>query len=182
MRRLASAAPGGRRVARRSEEFSRLNEIALADRGHAGQALPAASLRLLRLQTGWARAVGAPLREVARLRACAGERLVVDVPDATWKAEMDRLKPAILERLAREVPCAPPVSDLSFLIRPATPPPPVALGAGSWGTPAPSPPKSSPGPLPEALSGALSRVGDEDLRGRLGRVMGRYLSRKPSAV
>lgn len=179
MRRWASAAPVGRRGARRSEEFSGLHEIALADRATGAQAMGAAQMRMLRLETGWARAVGAPLREVARLRACAGERLLVDVPDAAWKREMDRLKPHILERLAREVPCAP--TELAFTIRPVTRTSAGARAVASWlaaAPAAPAPPVLEP--LPEALSGALTRVEDPALRGRLGQVMERYLARRPA--
>jgi hypothetical protein len=177
MRRWASAAPVGRRVGRRSEEFSGLHEIALSDRPTGVQAMGSAQMRLLRLQTSWARAVGAPLRDVARLRACAGERLLVDVPDAAWKREMDRLKPHILERLAREVPC-PPVTDLAFTIRPGARLSAGARAVAPWLAAATAAPPGGSEPLPEALSGALTHVEDPALRGRLGEVMERYLSRR----
>ena len=71
MRRWASAAPIGGRVARRSEGFSGLHEIALADRPLGAQALQPASMRMLRPGPRGPAPWGA-LREVARLRACAG--------------------------------------------------------------------------------------------------------------
>lgn len=181
MRRWASAAPMGRPRARSSEGFSGLHEIALADRPLGAQALQPAPMRLLRLQTAWARAVGAPLRDVARLRACAGQRLQVDVPDAAWKREMDRLKPHILERLAREVPCAP-VTDLDFHVaRAPRSGPAVPFGARSL-SPAARAPEEADRPLPDGLFRALARVEDDSLRGRLGRVMGRYLARQGAAI
>ena len=180
MRRWASAAPVGRRGARSSEGFSGLHEIALADRPLGAQALQPAPMRLLRLQTAWARAVGAPLRDVARLRACAGQRLQVDVPDAAWKREMDRLKPHILERLAREVPCAP-VTELDFHVTRA----PRAVPSAPFGVrplPPAAPQPKADRPLPEGLFHALAQVEDPSLRGRLERVMGRYLARQIAAV
>jgi hypothetical protein len=126
---------------------------------------------MLRLQTAWARAVGTPLSEVARLRACHGSRLVVEVPDAQWKREMERIAPRILERLAREVPCAP-VAALCFSVH--------GGAAGRTGPPAPArtgAPGATTAGIPEGLGPVLARVGDESLRGRLEGVMGRYLSR-----
>jgi len=178
MRRWAIA-PDGRREARPGSGLRGLHEIVVVDRAAGEDALSASQLRMLRLQTAWARAIGAPLKEIARLRVCAGERLVVDVPDALWKREMERMKPRILERLAREVPCAP-VTDLSFFVRGASPSAgakaPVAADARYPEPPAAAPPVS---PLPEGLSDALRSVSDSDLRGHLGRVMERYLSLQP---
>lgn len=181
MRRWASAAPIGSRRVRRSEGFSGLHEIALADRPLGSQAQQPASMRLLRLQTAWARAVGTPLREVAQLRACAGQRLLVDVPDAAWKREMDRLKPHLLERLAREVPCAP-ITELDFQVARGPRPVPARRSANR-GARTLEPPQPAAGePLPDGLFRALEQVGDVSLRGRLGQVMGRYLARTTSAL
>jgi len=176
MRRWASASASGRSRFRRSGEFSGLHEIAVADRPAGATGLDAGRMRLLRLQTGWARAVGAPLKEVARLRACAGQRLVVDVPDALWKREMERMTPRILERLAREVPCAP-VTELSFAVRGA--PARRAAASAPSGAALAEPGRADvPGAgLPDSLCRVLEHVEDELLRGQLQRVMGRYLSR-----
>jgi hypothetical protein len=171
MRRMAIA-PDTRREARPGSGFRGLHEIVIADRSSGDDALTAGQLRMLRLQTAWARTIGAPLKEIARLRVCAGGRLVVDVPDALWKREMERIKPRILERLAREVPCAP-VTDLSFFVRGRIPSPAAKPPDGAAEAPAARP---TPFPLPERLSDALSSVSDTTLRGHLGEVMERYLS------
>ncbi|MGH9869468.1 MAG: DUF721 domain-containing protein [Candidatus Polarisedimenticolia bacterium] len=179
MGRWASVGAAGRSRLRRSAEFCGLNEIAVADRAAGENGLDAGRLRMLRLQTAWARAVGAPLKEVARLRACAGQRLVVDVPDALWKREMERMTPRILERLAREVPCAP-VTELSFSVRggparraaSAVPSLPARVVAGV------DAPDAALAGLPDSLCSILEQVEDESLRGHLKLVMGRYLSRR----
>lgn len=143
----------------------------------AGQA--SERLRLLRLENAWGRAVGVHLRSVARPSAYHGRSLVVDVRDAGWKRELDRLKPEILFKLGRLLP-SQQVDDISFRVRKTA----ERMNEAS----ATSPPAHAFRPEPQAgaeadsiveMSAHLLSVPDRQLRERLSLVMARYLARKP---
>ena len=160
-------------AARRGGGFLHLGEVALRGEGLDGGGPGTERLGLMRLQAAWGQTVGAHLKTVSRPRAYSGGRLSVEVSDGTWKRELERLGPAILERLCALLP-APAVNEISYRVKPAEaqqqPPGPHRGGDASLARAARKTAGHATGKTtPLQLS-------DEALRGRLDQVIERYLS------
>ena len=165
---------------RRAAQLTPLDAIDLA--GLVRDPAPSAADRLaeVRAHAAWRRAVGEGLRSRARMAGFRDGKLAVDVSDAAWKRELERLEPDLLERLRR---CAHGVrvTGRTVRVRPA-----AATRGDAWRPAAASRAErpGEPGPdagVPESgLGEALGRVADERLRGRIWQVAGRCLAhRKP---
>lgn len=159
-----------------------MDAIALRPHEGAEQEGVASKLRLLRLQGAWSRAVGPQVRSVAMPLAFRSRRLLVQVADAAWRRELDRLKPEILQRLAALLP-SEPIECITFRPGPSLPrlQPSSALPDGEAG-PRPSGTIVGPGLDLADLSAPLQRVEDPALRDRLRGVVGRYLERNRRLV
>jgi len=141
-----------------------------------GTGRSAERLRLLQIDSAWGRAVGPHLRAAASPTGCHAGGLLVEVRDATWKRELEHLKPEILRRLRSLLPSRQ-IVDISFRVRGAA--------RGAPAVPAAPTPVHPPGgetlrdrsaDLAIEMSVPLQRVPDRELRDRLSRVMGRYLA------
>lgn len=150
--------------------FFGLEEILLGGRPLPGSER-APQLRSLGLAAAWKRAVGEPLCAVTRPGGHSTGRLVVEVRDAAWKRELERLAPEILARLARLLPFER-IDAIVFRVdagAPRTPPPDGARVRSV----------RAPGETP-ALAGRLEELADQELSDRLRLVMGRYLAARAS--
>ena len=185
-------------------DFSSVDEIGRHSDRHFGSERFSERLRFLRLDHAWSLAVGAHVRGVARPSSCTAGSLIVDVRDAKWKKELDRLKPEILARLS---PLLKPsqVRDIAFRVRksagddlaPASarlaafaaaasaPPAPSALSVNAPRNRTLRPgmtdlPKETASADRSELSSSLHDVTDHALKERLASVMVRYLARTAS--
>ena len=158
-------------------DFFSVDEIGEISEGLFGSERAAQRLRMLRLDSAWARAVGPRLRAVARPSTFHARSLTVDVRDAAWKRELDRLKPEILSRLARLL-TSHPIADINFRVRKVAGRDDTAWPATARTREAASEQRLDPSAdLEVEMSAPLQRVPDPGLRDRLSRVMGRYLAR-----
>ncbi|HKY32092.1 MAG TPA: DciA family protein [Candidatus Polarisedimenticolia bacterium] len=136
--------------------FLRLDPVAAVQ-----LALPGFStdrIRTLQAAACWERAAGRAVARVAAVTGMSRGVLRIEVQDADWRRELDRLKPVLLRRLAEELPEAR-IDDLSWTVRPGG-----RRGArpGSDGH--------------HAVRGA-EQGGETGLDERLAGVRGRYLAR-----
>ena len=97
--------------------FHGLGEIAAQPNGLLAERIGARRLLGFRLERAWATAVGERVRAVTRLREFRDRTLVVDVFDAAWKRELEKLQTVILARLRESLP-ERPFEDISFRVRP----------------------------------------------------------------
>jgi hypothetical protein len=176
---------------RRSAQLTPLEAIDLAGLVRDPERPAADKIAEVRAHAVWRRAVGEGLRSRARVAGYRDGQLAIDVPDAAWKRELERLEPDLLERLRR---CAQGlrVEALTFRVRAA-----AASRADTWRPAAgdrrpgdrapdssapgmPGPGVAGPGVAEPGMGEALGRVADERLRGRIWQVAGRCLAhRKP---
>jgi len=148
--------------------FHELSEIAERPGGLLTERIGAKRLLGFRLERAWASAVGERVRAVTRLHECRDRTLIVDVSDAAWKRELEKLQHVILARLTENLP-ERPLAAISFRLRPAR------WAVASAARPAPA--AVVPGP-PEAKDAASDDAPPGALDDRLRRVMSRYLSRR----
>ena len=101
-----------------SGRFHGLGEIAARPDGLLAERIGARRLLGFRLERAWAQSVGERVRAVTRLHELKDRTLVVDVFDAAWKRELERIQPVILARLAE---CLPErqFEAIAFRVRPA---------------------------------------------------------------
>lgn len=144
-------------------DFCSVDDIGRIAGALFGSELSTDRLRLLRLDHAWGRAVGAHVRAVSSLSSCSAGCLLVDVRDARWKQELERLKPDIIARLSAILP-ASPVRDIAFRVRRST-------GGGT-----PVSPTAQPAPFAPPHAARTPEISEEPLAERLNRVMGRYLA------
>ena len=154
--------------------FQELSEIAERPGGLLAERIGAKRLLGFRLERAWASAVGERVRAVTRLHECRDRTLIVDVSDAAWKRELEKLQHVILARLAENLP-ERPLAAISFRLRPAR----WAAGSAARPVPAACPARAAvvPGP-PKAKDAADDDAPPGALDDRLRRVMSRYLSRR----
>ncbi|MFQ5700341.1 MAG: DUF721 domain-containing protein [Acidobacteriota bacterium] len=171
------AGPGNPRSPRQGVGFLRIDEVALLAGQLVGSRRGARRLLGLQMERAWGRAVGEPVRVLTRLRRHDRGVLTVDVPDASWKKELDRLKPRILSRLSGLLPDSK-VERIEFQVQaPGSSP-------GERRQDRPVARHRAEGPA-SSLSDALAPVagvepeesGADRLAHRLGDVMRRYLAR-----
>ena len=148
--------------------FQELSEIADRPGGLLAERIGAKRLLGFRLERAWASAVGDRVRAVTRLHECRDRTLIVDVSDAAWKHELEKLQQVILARLTESLP-ERPLAAISFRLRPARASASAARPATAAVVPDPHPVAKDPAGE-DAPPGAL----DDRLR----RVMSRYLSRR----
>jgi len=169
-----------RQELKNAPDFSSIDDIGRQSERHFGSERFPERLRFLRLDHAWGVAVGAHVRAVTRPALGTADSLVVEVRDAKWKKELDRLKPEILARLNRQIPSSP-VSDITFRVRKTAGADwraePVGGSLPSTATNRPGRPETA---VPSEASSSLHDVTDDALRERLSRVMVRYLARTAS--
>ena len=174
---------------RGKSDFAGFDEIALFSDALAGAesaagATPMSAERLLmfRVISAWARAVGPHLRAVGQPVSCRQGRLVVDVRDAGWKKELERVRPEILSRMVRLLPDGS-IRELSFRLRgvmhdgisPAS-----AAQAHAERAPAATLlelPRPAARRTMAVVPPVIETRTQEDLGNQLRQVMGRYLAR-----
>jgi hypothetical protein len=184
---MSRPSPTSSRPRRRAAQLTPLDAIELAGLVR-DPARPAADrIAEVRAHAVWRKAVGEGLRSRARVAGYRDGQLAIDVPDAAWKRELERLEPDLLERLRR---WGLRVEALTFRVRAA-----AASQTDAWrpaaGDRRPgdrAPDTSSPGVAGPGMPGpgnaepgmgeALGRVADERLRGRIWQVAGRCLAHR----
>ncbi len=147
-----------------SGRFQGLAEIALRSDGLLAERIGARRLLGFRLERAWATAVGERVRAVTRLHECRDRTLVVDVSDAAWKRELEKLQPVILARLAESLP-ERPLATISFRLRhstarnapPRTPASPASQATVAAGAPGAADHGAPPGTLDDRMHRVLSR-------------------------
>lgn len=140
--------------------FRALDDVVLGARGFEEAGLPDERLGPLQLASAWRRAVGGPLSRASRPGSLSDGRLRVDVKDAGWKRELERLEPLIRGRLTRQIPSRA-VHAIDFHVDRS---------------------KFRPGSAPRrgvARAADLFVEGRGDLSGQFQQVMDRYLGDRP---
>ena len=168
---------------RATSEFTTFDEIALYSDVLTGgefslDVSPPGSERvlMLRVLSVWTKAVGPHLKNAARPVICHQGRMTVEVRDARWRRELERVRPEILGRLARLLPDHP-VRELVFRVKESLPP---LLSIPSARPPAVAIASTVPHELAEReglVSTGKPATMDGDLGIQLQQVMGRYLAR-----
>jgi len=137
---------------------------------------------LVRLTRAWSTVVGTHLGAATRPAWYSVGRLVVEVKDATWKRELERLAPEIQTRL-ETLAGVPRVDGITFRVRAARFQAIPGGGQGKTSRTAAAPPaKGRRQEITDELRGSLERVSDTALRDRLTVVMGKYLTRAASTA
>ena len=162
-----------KRTSARAGGFQCIDEIALRTGSLPDDTRAASGFDRIRLCSAWRKAVGATLARASRPDSLSGvgggSRLVVEVKDAQWKLELERLEPLIRGRVSR-ILSGQPVDRISFHV--------VAGMKSSTARQRPADPRRDRNRPAMNVGASLFDAPAVDLGGRFGEVMGRYLREK----
>lgn len=65
-------------------------------------------------EASWAFAAGQAVAEKTRVLGCAGKRLLVEVPDATWRTQLRAMAPQFLARINQFIRGVEPIERIEF--------------------------------------------------------------------